>query len=115
MIRVLQESDIDKVMQIWLDTNINTHNFIQEEYWKINYNTVKEMLPQAEVYLYENDNTRQIEGFIGLNDDYIAGLFVKKRGSIQRHWEEIIKLCKKYKIKFKFECLSRKFSCRSIL
>ena len=32
------------------------------------------MLPQAEVYVYENDN--KIQGFVGLNDEYIEGVFV---------------------------------------
>ena len=35
---------------------------------------VKAMLPQAEVYVYENDNS--IQGFAGLSGDYIEGLFV---------------------------------------
>ena len=32
------------------------------------------MLPRAEVYVYENDN--KIQGFVGLNDEYIEGIFV---------------------------------------
>jgi len=32
------------------------------------------MLPQAEVYVYEND--KKIQGFIGLNGEYIEGIFV---------------------------------------
>ena len=32
------------------------------------------MLPRAEVYVYEND--REIWGFIGLNGEYIEGIFV---------------------------------------
>lgn len=40
-----------------------------------NIDLVKEMLPQAEVYVYENDC--QIEGFIGLNDEYVEGIFVR--------------------------------------
>ena len=42
--------------------------------WKGNFETVKKMLPQAEVYVYEND--REIWGFIGLNGEYIEGIFV---------------------------------------
>ena len=75
MIRKLQESDIDQVADIWLDTNIKTHNFIPAQYWKDNFETVKTMLSQADVYVYENSN--KIEGFIGLNENYIAGIFVR--------------------------------------
>lgn len=65
-------------MSIWLDTNIKAHNFISKEYWIDNYEMVKNILPQAEIYVYEDDNTNQIEGFIGLSDDYIEGIFVKE-------------------------------------
>lgn len=64
MIRVLQKADIERVVDIWLDTNLKAHYFIPGQYWKDNIDLVKEMLPQAEVYVYENDC--QIEGFIGL-------------------------------------------------
>ena len=74
MIRALQKADIERVVDIWLDTNLKAHNFIPGQYWKNNIDLVKEMLPQAEVYVYENDC--QIEGFIGLNDEYVEGIFV---------------------------------------
>lgn len=65
-------------MSIWFDANIKAHNFISKEYWIDNYEMVKNILPQAEIYVYEDDNTNQIEGFIGLSDDYIEGIFVKE-------------------------------------
>ena len=55
MIRELQKADITKVADIWLDTNIKAHNFISAQYWESNYELVKEMLLQAEVYVYENN------------------------------------------------------------
>ena len=39
---------------------------------------VKDILPKKEIYVYEDDNTNQINGFIGLMDNYIAGIFVNK-------------------------------------
>lgn len=77
MIRTFRESDLSAIMKIWLDTSIKTHNFISEEYWTSNYDMVKEILPKAEIYVYEDDVTNLIDGFIGLTDCYIAGLFVK--------------------------------------
>lgn len=74
MIRKLQDADIDRVTDIWLDANLRAHSFISPQYWKGNFETVKKMLPQAEVYVYEND--REIWGFIGLNGEYIEGIFV---------------------------------------
>lgn len=77
MIRKLEEANLDAVMQIWIDTNIKTHDFIPAEYWSGNYEMVKSLLPEAEVYVYEDDATREIAGFIGLMDAFVAGLFVK--------------------------------------
>ena len=74
MIRELRKADINKVADIWLDTNIKAHSFIPAQYWKNNFEFVKEALLQAEVYVYEND--KEIQGFIGLNDEYIEGIFV---------------------------------------
>lgn len=78
MIRTFRESDLSAVMKIWLDTNIKAHNFISKEYWTSNYEMVKEILPKAEIYVHEDDVTNLIDGFIGLTDSYIAGLFVKE-------------------------------------
>lgn len=74
MIRKLQNAYIDRVADIWLDANLRAHSFISPQYWKGNFETVKKMLPQAEVYVYEND--REIWGFIGMNGEYIEGIFV---------------------------------------
>ena len=74
MIRKLKETDINKVAEIWLDTNIKAHDFIPEKYWKDNFNMLKDMFPQSEIYIYENGKI--IQGFIGMDNDYIAGIFV---------------------------------------
>lgn len=74
MIRKLQKTDINKVSHIWLNANLKAHFFIPEQYWISNYEFVKEMLLQSEVYVYENNN--KIQGFIGVKDDYIEGVFV---------------------------------------
>lgn len=74
MIRKLQKVDINKVADIWLKTNLKTHYFIPEQYWTNNYEVVKEMLPQADVYVYEDDKI--IQGFVGINNEYIEGIFV---------------------------------------
>ncbi len=74
MIRKLLNGDIDRVAEIWLKTNLKAHYFISNQYWKSNYELVKEMMSQSEVYVYEAD--KMIQGFIGLNDEYIEGIFV---------------------------------------
>ncbi len=74
MIRKLQKTDINRVADIWLKTNLKAHYFIPEQYWTNNYAVVKEMLPQADVYVYEDDKI--IQGFVGINAEYIEGIFV---------------------------------------
>ena len=74
MIREFQRDDINKVADIWLDTNIKAHNFISAQYWKSNFELVKELLLQATVYVYEDK--QEIQGFIGLSNEYIEGIFV---------------------------------------
>lgn len=78
MIRQYNEGDLDAVMQIWLYTNIRAHNFISSDYWQSTFDMVKEMLPHAEIYVHEDDCAKRIDGFIGLDDDYIEGIFVKE-------------------------------------
>ena len=81
MIRKLQNVDINKVVDIWLKTNLEAHDFIPGQYWTSNYEAVKKMLPQAEVYVYEDNKI--IQGFVGVQDKYIEGIFVS--GKMQSH------------------------------
>lgn len=74
MIRKFEKNDIDVIMQIWKDENIKAHKFIPKQYWENNYNFVKEVLPNAEVYVYVRKE--KIVGFVGLDNDYIEGIFV---------------------------------------
>ena len=74
MIRRLQKTDINRVVNLWLDTNLKTHDFIPDQYWRSNFNLMKEMLPKADVYVYEDG--QKIEGFIGISGEYIEGIFV---------------------------------------
>lgn len=98
MIRTLQETEINRVAQIWLDTNIHAHDFIPESYWRENAELVKKLFLQAEMYVYEEETRHRIEGFIGLNDDYIAGIFVwgeAQSGGIGRRLLDFVKERKK--------------------
>ena len=97
MIRQYANDDIDTVMKIWLDTNIQAHDFISADYWKCNFDMVKEILPQAEIYVHEDDGTKQIDGFIGLNDTYIEGIFVKKAAQSKGIGKQLLGYAKEVK------------------
>lgn len=74
MIRRFEKNDINAVMEIWVNENIRTHNFIAKEYWKDNYEYVKDILPKADIYVYILDE--QVVGFVGVNNNYVEGIFV---------------------------------------
>lgn len=73
-VRNMHENDIDEVMQIWLAANLQAHDFIAETYWKSEFDNVKKIIPASEVYVCEM--SKKIVGFIGLSENYIAGIFV---------------------------------------
>lgn len=97
MIRKFKEDDLNTVMQIWFDTNIKTHHFISRQYWIDNYEMVKDILPKKEIYVYEDDNTNQINGFIGLMDNYIAGIFVNKNNQSRGIGKQLLDYVKEIK------------------
>ena len=78
MIRQLQNKDIDKIMEIWLESTIDAHKFISKEYWNENYNIVKDMyIPMSKTFVYEDND--DIRGFISvINNNFIGALFVEK-------------------------------------
>lgn len=76
MIREMKPSDIEQIMGLWLEGNIETHRFISAEYWKSNAPLVREQLLDAEVYVYEENGI--IQGFAGIQGNYLAGIFIKK-------------------------------------
>ena len=78
MIRKFESRDLDAVMQIWLHGNLNAHAFIAASFWTEHFEMVRDLLPQAELYVHEDAGTRQIDGFIGLTENHIEGIFVAK-------------------------------------
>ena len=74
MIRKMTPDDLQSVVEIWLEANLEAHDFITPSYWIDNKDEVKNALAQAEVYVYEKDTT--VAGFVGLDGTYIAGIFV---------------------------------------
>lgn len=78
IIKRINQQDLTKLLQIWLETNIEAHDFIDASYWESKYQEVENALPEATLFLYREESSCEIVGFLGLMDDYIAGLFVRK-------------------------------------
>ena len=77
MIRKFEERDLETVMGLWLAGNLEAHSFIPERYWKDNQELVRDLLPGADLYVYEEEGAGRLDGFIGLSGDYIEGIFVR--------------------------------------
>src|SRR5699024_6599303 len=82
----------EKVSQIWLDSNLEAHDFIDKNFWLDNYPMVKEQFKTAEIYV---DAESEVKGFVGLQGDYIAGIFVEKSYRNQGIGKKLINLLKK--------------------
>ena len=74
MIRKFRNEDLEQIMQLWLQANVQAHGFIEKTYWKSHYSEVRKMMPEAEIYVFDSEDG--ILGFLGLQEDYIAGIFV---------------------------------------
>lgn len=76
IIRKFNDFDLKRVMRIWYEGNLEAHDFVDKNYWEKNFGFVKRSLPESEVYVYEIDG--YVVGFVGIEEGYIAGLFVDK-------------------------------------
>lgn len=74
MISAMKAEELDKVLGIWLMANEQAHHFLPEGYWRNFYKDVRAEIGQAEVYVWQENG--QVCGFVGLQKDYLAGLFV---------------------------------------
>lgn len=77
MVRLFEFRDLDELTEIWLEGNLQAHSFVPESYWRGKEKSVRAMLPNAELYVWEEGG--RIFGFIGMDAEYIAGLFVREK------------------------------------
>lgn len=95
MIRKFLPQDINTVMDIWLQGNLDAHPFISPNYWIQNMNTVKEAICQADVFCAV-DKHGNVQGFIGLQGDYIAGIFISRQVRGQHIGTSLLKFAKEH-------------------
>ena len=75
MIEKYKNKFLDDIMHIWLEENLRAHNFIDKNYFINNFNMVKSILPDYDIYVFREDDS--IKGFIGIDErGYIEGIFV---------------------------------------
>lgn len=81
VIRTPRPTEIEALIKIWQDGNIRAHSFICPDYWLNNIGHMRQALPQAQVYICEING--EIVGFVGLDGNHIAGLFVNEQHQSQ--------------------------------
>ena len=74
MVRDYQPSDLEHILKIWLQSNLQAHDFIDRSYWEKNYDFVHCLLPQSQVLVWEQDG--EVQGFAGIEGRNIEGIFV---------------------------------------
>lgn len=96
MIKKFKKADLQDVLNVWLEGNLQAHSFIAANYWRKNYDKMANVyLPQAEIWVDEDH--QNIKGFIGLQENYIAGLFVAKEAQGQGIGTKLLDRAKKEK------------------
>lgn len=92
MIHKMKDAELEKVSQIWLDSNLEAHDFIDKNFWLDNYPVVKKQFKTAEIYV---DAEQEVRGFVGLQENYIAGIFVDKKYRNQGIGKRLLDFLKK--------------------
>ena len=98
MIRKFSENDLNSVMEIWLNANLNAHFFISKEYWKRNFDAVKEMLPQAEIYVYEDEKNASELRLCRSDGELFGRNFCRRKFTLKGHRKDAFRLYKADKI-----------------
>lgn len=93
MIRPFLKADLPAVLSIWLSANQDaTHLSLPPTYLAL----VRELLPQAEILIHESD-PGQSDGFIGLSDSLIEGLFVARSARFHGVGRQLLNAAKEEK------------------
>lgn len=103
IIESAKESQLDEIMDIWFESTIMGHPFIERDYWEKNFKIVKEeYLHHANTYVCVDNN--QLKGFISiLSGNHIGALFIKLGEYKKGYGKELISFCKE---KYDFLTLS---------
>lgn len=75
-IRAMHPQDLDDIMKIWLNENLDAHHFIDPSFWKEHLDEVRTAISDSDITVLTEDE--RVVGFLGMNQNYVEGLFVDK-------------------------------------
>ena len=78
MIRMFTPMDEDAVIRIWLEATKQAHDFMEPEFWEKQEKEARQKsLPESEVWVYDDNLTGEVVGFVALQGHFVAALFVE--------------------------------------
>ncbi|WP_419169672.1 GNAT family N-acetyltransferase [Negativibacillus massiliensis] len=72
----MHPQDLDDIMKIWLNENLNAHHFIDPSFWKEHLDEVRTAISDSDITVLTEEE--RVVGFLGMNQNYVEGLFVDK-------------------------------------
>jgi len=75
MIRAFEPSDMEDVLELWLEASAGAHDFVGREFWESKVDDMRNRyLPAAETHVFVQGG--RVRGFVSLQGDTLAALFV---------------------------------------
>ena len=95
MIRSLQNADVARVLDIWLQASLQAHDFVARDYWLKMQETVRrDYLPLAQTFVFVDK--RQIKGFISVvGENHVGALFVAPQFQNQKIGSKLLEYVKR--------------------
>ena len=77
MIRCYSSQDTDREVRIWLEASILGHHFVPALYWIGKEEDMRnQYLPLSQIYVFEEEESKVVQGFVAMVNNYLAALFV---------------------------------------
>jgi putative acetyltransferase len=75
MIRDFEASDMNDILNIWLEASIKAHSFVGKEFWESRIDDMREIyIPASDTYVFSDGMT--VKGFFSLDKTTLAAMFV---------------------------------------
>lgn len=99
MIRSFESSDMDDVLDIWLEASIKAHDFVDRTFWESKADDMRQIyIPTSETYVFSDNGT--IKGFFSFNGDTLAAIFVSPNAQGKGIGQQLMAKAKSLKKKF---------------
>ena len=89
MIRAVQDTDTEAVLDIWLRASIEAHDFVDPSFWEAQVENIRSVyLPASESYVSVHEG--KVVGFYSLHEDTLAAIFVSPEHQGQGFGNELL-------------------------